>query len=69
MSTNLPQDLAPNGAIWVCSCCGKYGKDRYTIGDESCFMHAVLCREDSLLLGDNGFVRDAKPWEGRENEP
>lgn len=45
-----PKELAPEGAIWVCAACGRYGKDRWRIGDESCGMKAVLCREDSLLF-------------------
>lgn len=39
---------APNGATWVCGACGKTARNRYTWEggwDESCMLHAVLCRE------------------------
>jgi hypothetical protein len=34
---------APLGTMWVCGACGKTGLDRRTIGDEACFINAVLC--------------------------
>jgi hypothetical protein len=34
---------APEGRIWVCAACGKYGPQRDRIGDASCFSNAVLC--------------------------
>ncbi|MHC4404597.1 MAG: hypothetical protein ACYTG0_33500, partial [Planctomycetota bacterium] len=34
-------DARPN-TFWICCACGKWGKNRATIGDESCFMNAVL---------------------------
>lgn len=37
---------APEGQVWVCAACGKHGKNRVKIGDESCFMNAVLCHEE-----------------------
>lgn len=43
---------APNGAIWVCRACGRNGKRRDKIGDESCFLRAVLCvdnKPDNVL--------------------
>lgn len=40
-----PEYFAPEGSIWVCAACGKYGSDRAWIGDESCFMNAVLCKD------------------------
>lgn len=36
---------APSGFLWVCSACGRNGTNRADIGDESCFMNAVLCHE------------------------
>lgn len=41
--------IAPAGAIWVCSACGKTSKDRYgdknSSWDESCMMNSFLCHE------------------------
>jgi hypothetical protein len=34
---------APAGQVWVCGACGKNGPNRVNIGDESCFLNAVLC--------------------------
>ena len=36
---------APEGQVWVCGACGKFGKNRIDVGDESCFLNAVLCWE------------------------
>ncbi len=38
-----PDWAAPAGQTWVCAACGKNGKLRDRIGDESCFLNAVLC--------------------------
>lgn len=40
---------ASEGQIWVCGACGRSGPNRATIGDESCFMRAILCRDDETL--------------------
>jgi len=45
MSTEEYQEVAPDGQIWVCAACGKTAKDRTKLGDESCFLNAVLCYE------------------------
>jgi hypothetical protein len=49
---------APDGTVWVCGACGKRASNRYTGGishgwDESCMLHAVLCRADSIVLDGN----------------
>ena len=56
------QDIAPVGQVWVCGACGKYSSNRYNVGDESCYMNAVLCYEDSLKI-ENGRVVSAKAVE------
>lgn len=43
---------APDGQIWVCSACGKRGKDATKVGDESCFRYAMLCWEDSMRVDE-----------------
>lgn len=42
--------IAEPGKVWVCGACGRYGPDRSRIGDESCFLNAVLCWEKSLTF-------------------
>ena len=37
------QYSAPSGQVWVCAICGRHGANRVDIGDESCFLNAVLC--------------------------
>jgi hypothetical protein len=64
---------APEGTVWVCSACGKASKyrDRGTPDhkflsrgwDVSCYMHAVLCSEDSVEIGPTGRVIKAIAWE------
>ena len=47
------QYRAPQGQIWICAACGKRGNNRATIGDESCFLNAVLCYEQRDLETGN----------------
>ncbi len=59
---------APAGAVWVCAACGKRAKNRSNGGidrmwDESCFLHAVLCDEASIVMTD-GRVSAATPLGG-----
>lgn len=46
-------DAAP-GTIWVCAACGRVGTNRAKLGDTSCFLHAVLCQTESLIVGEDG---------------
>jgi hypothetical protein len=39
---------APEGQVWVCGACGRYSKNSLDIGDESCFLNAVLCYEEKV---------------------
>lgn len=64
----------PRATVWVCSACGKRSRDR--IGnnrisrgwDAACYIHAVLCWEDSLRFapGDTERVVAATAAEGVE---
>lgn len=36
---------APDGQIWVCGACNREAKRVVDIGDESCWLNAVLCYE------------------------
>ena len=54
------QQMAGDNEIWVCAACGKTRKDRYAFSDSSCFLHAVLCKEDSIVRDEvTGFVTKA----------
>lgn len=57
------------GQVWVCCACGRYGKDRMTLNDESCFLKAILCFEDSLqyVEGDRGRVNYAEAIDADPN--
>lgn len=46
MGRSLDGYDAPTGAIWVCGACGRVSKNRASVGDESCFLNAVLCHDD-----------------------
>ncbi len=52
--------IAPEGQMWVCGACGKYSRNRYTVGDESCYINSVLCYEDSLEKDETGRIIKAK---------
>ena len=63
----MPNQIAPEGAIYVCNACGKRSADLYgdmwhDYGwDESCVMHAVLCDIASIKLDPDGRVLSANP--------
>lgn len=59
-------DNAPEGQVWVCGACGKYSKNRYAVGDVSCFINSVLCYEKSLEKDKTGRVIKADPVEEKE---
>lgn len=49
----------------MCAACGNTSKNRVEgkgLWDASCFLHAVLCREDSIVVGIDGRVRDAEAF-------
>lgn len=54
-----PAWTAPDGSVWVCTACGKYGPKRHRIGDESCFVNAELILLDKLVF-TNGRVTKIK---------
>lgn len=66
MTFQRPDDWdAPAGATWVCGACGRNGKKRDEIGDESCFLNAVLCHDDSpVAVSVNGW----RAYEARAKE-
>lgn len=43
---------APAGQVYVCGACGRQNKNRTKVGDESCFLNAVLCLENSIERGN-----------------
>lgn len=52
---NNGNDIALPGTVWICGACGKRARDRISgrisYGwDESCYMWAILCRDD---IGDD----------------
>jgi hypothetical protein len=47
-------NTAREGTIWMCGACGKTNKDRYQVGDESCYMHAVLVHVNSIVRDETG---------------
>lgn len=59
MSEKL-EKMAPDGQVWVCGACGKYNKNRYNVGDVSCYINAVLCYDDETLKTEKGRVVSAR---------
>lgn len=62
------KEMAPEGQVWVCPCCGKYNKNRYNVGDVSCYVNAVLCHDDETLKVNNGRVVGAQAVISKEEE-
>ena len=45
--------VKPRAIVWLCAACGRVGKNRMTVGDESCYLHAQAVYADSIVrVGD-----------------
>ena len=66
MSEKL-EEMAPEGQVWVCGACGKYNKNRYAVGDVSCYINSILCYDDETLKKDKGRVVSARAIKEVEN--
>jgi hypothetical protein len=53
-------ETAPEGQVFVCGACGKSAKRRVDVGDESCWLHSVLCYEDGIIRNERGLIVSAK---------
>ncbi len=54
-------EVAPEGQVWVCRCCGKTEKDLFGADngwDEACVINAKLCYEDKLVFDEEGLVSE-----------
>lgn len=66
MTQSVGNRIAPVGAVYLCTCCGRQSRDKY--GDQaidrgwdsSCYLHCVLVHEDSIERGEDGRVRAAR---------
>lgn len=52
--------MSERKTIWLCGACGKTGKTRMTVGDESCYLNAVEVYVDSIKRNLNGRIKYAK---------
>ena len=50
---------APDGQIWLCGACGKRDKNKYKVGDESCYLYSVLVYEASIREAGGVLKADA----------
>lgn len=50
------EKLAPDGQIYLCGACGKRNKNKYKVGDESCYMNSVLVYEASIKEEDGVLI-------------
>jgi len=63
----MPNEVAPEGQVYVCTACGKRSKDRY--GDQkidqgwdvSCSICALLSYEKDIKLDEHGRVTYCEP--------
>lgn len=61
-----------SATVWVCGACGKHGWSRRTVGDESCYIHAVECHTTSLVFDGWRVVKAVaatEPWVDGPPEP
>lgn len=58
----MTDQIAPDGAIWVCQACGKVAVNKYGFTDVSCVLNAVLCAADTLRYNEGGRVIAAEAW-------
>ena len=54
----MPSELedAPEGQIWLCGACGRRNKNRYKVGDVSCYINSVLVYEKSIMEEDGVLI-------------
>jgi hypothetical protein len=52
---------SPDGQVWVCGACGKASRNRMIVGDESCFLNAVLCYAEKDADGNWQAVKRGEP--------
>lgn len=58
-----PEWTAPHGAEWMCMACGRHGKERDRVGDESCYLNAVLVVAGTVTGGGQQPI-SATLWTG-----
>lgn len=63
-SKKPPEDIAPEGKLWVCFACGRTQKNRYggdgSGWDASCYVNSELVDETRLVI-EGGLVREVLP--------
>jgi hypothetical protein len=62
---NTTNDIAHDGALWVCMCCGRHDKDRSNLYARGCGTHAVEVEEKSIVYEDGtpkSFVVNGKAY-------
>lgn len=65
--TLIEDYVAPDGYVWVCAACGKTSMERTgnhsnaDYGwDASCFLNAVLVKQEDCVRGEDGRVSEVK---------
>ena len=57
MTAPKPDNIAPDGYLWVCHACGKTETDRYGEKggwDESCMLNCALHKPEDLMFNEAG---------------
>lgn len=52
----IREERVMSPTVWVCAACSKVGETRRTVGDESCYLHAVKVWRDSVRRKASGGV-------------
>lgn len=54
--------------VWLCGACGRTGKTRMAVGDESCYLNSVEVYEDSIERDANPECSESKEREKHDPE-
>ena len=65
-----PNVVEPRAIVWLCAACGRVDKNRMTVGDESCYLHAQAVYADSIVrVGDKVTAVAAPEPKGQSKDP
>jgi uncharacterized UBP type Zn finger protein len=68
--TKADQRKQARAIVWLCAACGRVGKNRMTVGDESCYLHAQAVYADSIVrVGDKVTAVAAPEPKGQSKDP
>ncbi len=68
----MPEELAPDGQVWVCQGCGNFNVDRGKVGDIDCYINTMLMDRKLLIVNEEGLAigtMEPEPEEMNGSDP